>query len=70
MEMEEKYGVKANIYEKIVSHYHLPGTYAQELLEEFVHIDISDITVFPDVMDTLIPVEGTGLQGGSCHLRG
>src|SRR3989338_6604970 len=57
LEMEEKYGVKANIYEKIVSHYHLPGTYAQELLEEFVHIDISDITVFPDVMDTLIQLK-------------
>ena len=60
LEMEEKYGVKANIYEKIVSHYHLPGTYAQELLEEFVHIDISDITVFPDVMDTMIQLKGRG----------
>ena len=60
MEMEEKYGVKANIYEKIVSHYHLPGTYAQELLEEFVHIDISDITVFPDVIDTMIQLKGRG----------
>jgi len=60
LEMEEKYGVKANIYEKIVSHYHLPGTYAQELLEEFVHIDISDITVFPDVIDTMIQLKGRG----------
>ena len=60
LDMEEKYGVKANIYEKIVSHYHLPGTYAQELLEEFVHIDISDITVFPDVMDTMIQLKGRG----------
>ena len=60
LEMEEKYGVKANIYEKIVSHYHLPGTYAQELLEEFVHIDISDITIFPDVMDTMIQLKARG----------
>ncbi|HHT9123444.1 MAG TPA: HAD family hydrolase [Candidatus Wunengus sp. YC63] len=60
LDMEEKYGVKANIYEKIVSHYHLPGTYAQELLEEFVHIDISDITVFPDVMDTMIQLKARG----------
>lgn len=60
LDTEEKYGVKANIYEKIVSHYHLPGTYAQELLEEFVHTDISDITVFPDVIDTMIQLKGRG----------
>ena len=60
LEMEEKYGVKANTYEKIVSHYNLPGTYAQELLEEFVHIDISDITIFPDVMDTMIQLKARG----------
>ena len=60
LDMEEKYGVKANIYEKIVSHYHLLGTYAQELLEEFVHTDISDITVFPDVIDTMIQLKGRG----------
>ena len=62
LDMEEKYGVKANIYEKIVSHYHLPGTYAQELLEEFVYVDISDITVFPDVMDTMIQLKGRGYR--------
>jgi len=62
LDMEEKYGVKANIYEKIVSHYHLPGTYAQELLEEFVHVDISDITVFPDVIDTMIQLKGRGYR--------
>ncbi len=62
LDMEEKYGVKANIYEKIVSHYHLPGTYAQELLEEFVHTDISDITVFPDVIDTMIQLKGRGYR--------
>lgn len=62
LDMEEKYGVKANIYEKIVSHYHLPETYAQELLEEFVHVDISDITVFPDVKDTLTQLKVRGYR--------
>ncbi len=62
LEMEEKYGVKANIYEKIVSHYHLPGTYAQELLEEFIHINISDITVFPDVIETLKRLKAQGYR--------
>ena len=62
LDMEEKYGVKASIYEKIVTHYNLPGTYAQELLEEFVHINISDITVFPDVVDTLKQVKSQGYK--------
>lgn len=62
LDMEKKYGVKANIYEKIVTLYNLPSTYAQELLEEFVHIDISDITVFPDVMDTLIQLKARGYR--------
>ena len=62
LEMEEKYGVKANIYEKIVSQYHLPGTYAQELLEEFVHINISDITAFPDVIETLKRLKAQGYR--------
>ena len=30
------------------------------MLEEFVHIDISDITVFPDVIDTMIQLKGRG----------
>ena len=62
LDMEEKYGVKASIYEKIVTHYNLPGTYAQELLEEFVHIDISDITVFPDVIETLKRLKAQGYR--------
>jgi len=62
LEMDEKFGVNTNIYEKIVTLYNLPGTYAQELLEEFVHIDISDITVFPDVMDTLIQLKVRGYR--------
>jgi len=62
LEMDEKFGVNTNIYEKIVTLYNLPSTYAQELLEEFVHIDISDITVFPDVMDTLIQLKVRGYR--------
>ena len=62
LEMDEKFGVNTNIYEKIVTLYNLPSTYAQELLEEFVHIDISGITVFPDVMDTLIQLKVRGYR--------
>jgi putative hydrolase of the HAD superfamily len=62
LEMEGKYGVKANIYEKIVTLYNLPGTHVQELLEEFVHIDISGITVFPDVINTLIQLKARGYR--------
>jgi putative hydrolase of the HAD superfamily len=60
--MDEKFGVKTNIYEKIVTLYNLPIRYAQELLEKFVHIDISDITVFPDVIDTLIQLKIRGYK--------
>lgn len=52
-DVEEKYGVKANIYEKIVSRYHLPPARATELLNEFIRIDVSNISLFPDVTDTL-----------------
>ena len=62
LEMEEKYGVKANIYEKIASHYHLPGTYAQELLEEFIHVEISNIILFSDVIDTLMQLKSKGYR--------
>jgi len=62
LEMEEKYGVKTNIYEKIVSHYHLPGSYVQELLEEFIHVEISNITLFSDVVDTLIQLKSKGYR--------
>ncbi len=62
LDMEEKYGVKTNIYEKIVSHYHLPGAYVQELLEEFVHVEISNITLFSDVVDTLMHLKSQGYK--------
>src|SRR3990167_911175 len=62
LEMDEKFGVNTNIYEKIVTLYNLPSTYAQELLEEFVHIDISGITVFPDVIYTLIQLKARGYR--------
>ena len=60
LEMEEKYGVKANIYEKIVTHYLLPNLCARELLEEFIHVEISNIILFSDVIDTLMHLK---LQG-------
>ena len=62
LEMDEKFGAKSNIYEKIVTLYNLPIRYAQELLEKFVHIDISDITVFSDVIDTLIQLKTRGYK--------
>src|SRR3989339_2059907 len=62
LEMDEEFGVNTNIYEKIVTIYNLPSTYAQELLEEFVHVDISDITVFPDVMDKMTQLKVRGYR--------
>ena len=62
LEMEEKYGTKANIYEQIVKLYNLSNTYAKELLKEFIHVDISNITLFPDVMDTLIQLKVQGYK--------
>lgn len=62
LEMEEKYGTKANIYEKIVSFYNLPDTYTEKLLDEFINVDISNITLFPDVMDTLVQLKARGYK--------
>lgn len=62
LEIEEKYGVKENIYEKIVALYQLPPTCANELLEEFIHIDISDIVLFPDIVDTLVRLKMRGYK--------
>lgn len=57
LDTEEKYGVKADIYEKIVTLYNLPVSYARELLNEFIYVDISNITLFSDVLDTLIQLK-------------
>lgn len=62
MDTEEKYGVRVNIYEKIAALYHIPNTHAKELLEEFIHIDISDITPFSDVTDTLMQLKSQGYK--------
>lgn len=62
LEIEEKYGTKTNIYEKIVILYNLPGQYTKELLEEFIHVDLSHITLFPDVIDTLIQLKAHGYK--------
>ena len=53
VEMDEKYGTKENIYEKIVILYNLPDKYSKKLLEEFIRIEITDISLFPDVINTL-----------------
>ena len=62
IEIEEKYGIRTNVYEKIVALYNLPNRYARELLEEFIHIDISNITLFPDVMNTLKQLKSQGYK--------
>lgn len=61
-DIEGKYGIKANIYEKIVSHYHLPPACAKELLQEFIRIDVSNISLFPDVTDTLSLLKTQGYK--------
>ncbi|TVM00804.1 MAG: hypothetical protein CV087_12405 [Candidatus Brocadia sp. WS118] len=53
LEMEEKYGTTVNIYEKIVTAHHLPNTCIKELWDAFIHIDITGITLFPGVIETL-----------------
>lgn len=60
LEMEEKYGTQGNIYEKITTLYNLPRTYAGELLREFIHVTISNIHLFPDVVDTLVQLKTWG----------
>ncbi len=62
VEIEKKYGTKVNIYEKIVALYNLPNSYIKELLEEFIHIEISNISLFPDVTDTLIQLKMQGYR--------
>lgn len=60
--IEEEYSAKVNIYEKIVQLYNLPNKYAEELLEEFVNVKIEGITLFPDVIDTLIKLRAYGYK--------
>lgn len=62
VKVDEELGAKANIYENIVSQYNLPPYQAQELLEEFIHIDIADITLFPCVIDTLMYLKKQGYR--------
>ncbi len=61
-EMEEKYGTKVNIYEKIASSHNLPHSSAGEFLKEFIHVDISGIALFPDVVDTLTQIKSLGYK--------
>ncbi|MEP9410454.1 MAG: HAD hydrolase-like protein [Candidatus Brocadia sp.] len=60
LETEEEYGIKANIYKKIVSFYNLSDTYIKKLSDEFINVDISNITLFPDVTDTLVQLKARG----------
>ena len=61
-EMEEKYGTKANIYEKLALLHGLPQACAKELLEEFVRVEISNIALFPDVTGTLLKLKSQGYK--------
>jgi putative hydrolase of the HAD superfamily len=61
-ELEEKYGTKANIYEKLALLHGLPQACAKELLEEFVRVEISNIALFPDVTDTLQKLKSQGYK--------
>ncbi len=62
LEMEKTYGTKVNIYEKIVALHNLPNSYTKELLEEFIRVDISNINLFPDVMETLTKLKVKGYR--------
>lgn len=62
LEIEKKYGTKINIYEKIGSLYNFPDAYVKELLEESIHVDISNINLFSDVTDTLKQLKVQGYK--------
>lgn len=62
LEIEEKYGIRTNIYERIVGLYNLPSAYAKELLDGFIRVDITNIMLFPDVIDTLIQLKTNGFK--------
>lgn len=49
----ERHESTRNIYKEIVSIYNLPLTYINKFLDEFIHVEISGISLFPDVVDTL-----------------
>ncbi len=56
-EFEEKYGTKVNVYEKIVTLYNLPDKYINQLLQEYIRVNISNITLFSDVVDSLVQLK-------------
>lgn len=62
LEMDEKYGTKANIYEKIVTAHQLPFTHIKDLWDAFIHIDITGITLFSDVVETLRQLKAQGYK--------
>lgn len=61
-ELEEKYGTKANIYGKLALLHGLPQTCANELLEEYIRVEVSDIALFPDVTETLLKLKSRGYK--------
>ncbi|MBV6519489.1 MAG: hypothetical protein DCC43_02905 [Candidatus Brocadia sp.] len=62
MKMEEQYGTNANIYEKIVAMHYLPNACVNALWEEFIHIDIVGIALFPGVIETLKQLKAQGYK--------
>lgn len=62
VEIEEKYGTKVNVYERIAALYNLPNKYINELLEEFIHVNISNITPFSDVIKSLTELKTRGYK--------
>lgn len=61
-ELEEKYGTKCNVYEYIVAMYDLHPSCGKRLLDEFMHIDISGIALFPRVIETLVQLKKQGYK--------
>lgn len=62
VKMEGQYGTNVNIYEKIVVSRRLPHACIKELLEEFIYTDITGITLFPGVIETLKKLKAHGYK--------
>ncbi len=56
-DLEEKHGTKCNVYDYIVAMYNLPPSCGKRLLDEYICVEISDITLFPGVIETLIQLK-------------
>jgi putative hydrolase of the HAD superfamily len=58
--IEQEHGVKTDIFEKIVSRYKLAPEDVEMFLNEYIHVDVTNITLFPDVSDTLKQLKNRG----------